>query len=73
MADFYLSFFSISISTWVVICLIVVACVVACGEISARLVLHARNGEAVVAARAATRMMAQGARGTDGVQIPWDL
>lgn len=50
-----------------------VACVVACGEISARLVLHARNGEAVVAARAATRMMAQGARGTDGVQIPWDL
>jgi len=29
--------------TWIIIILIVVACIVACGEISARLVLHARN------------------------------
>lgn len=30
-------------STWIIIVLIVVACFVACGEISARMVLHARD------------------------------
>lgn len=29
--------------TWIIIILIVVACIVACGEISARLVLHTKN------------------------------
>ena len=36
----------VSRSTWIIIILIIVACLVACGEISARLLLHGRGASA---------------------------